>query len=587
MIIDSLKFRGHGCFVSEWAGFDRIKPVNLIIGRNNSGKSQLLDLVSMMCSGIHQQFGLDFLCDGTLNEEDLRLIFPETREGNDLPGNHWRNNGVFLVGLSITWRREKGHLLSSFDILTDKEISIYGAGLNDFNLIEKNFQLFVRKRVEKIDDYLSRLDSPLRHKEYRHLLADRDITLEAPNTVLDLLSDGRGATNIIRKHLISTSPDVSRATVEQDLLSALNEIFGEDGHFDAIQTLEHDGGNGLAAGVWEIHLAEKKKGLIPLSKSGSGLKTVILVLLNLLVIPKIKGKPPSEFVFAFEELENNLHPALLRRLLRYIDRYIAENDSTVFLTTHSNVALDMFGSSEHAQIVLVSHDGSTARTTTIDTHFRRHEVLSELGARPSDILQANGIIWVEGPSDVVYLNRWIELASGGKFKEGRDYLCAFYGGALLARTQFADPEAADADLVNLFAANPNFVVICDSDKKSEDSDLKGRVQRIRDEISETPSGMIWITQGKEIENYLPGDVLKLALEKTDAIADPGTYERFFPAEKADNSSYAERVLGMTHIDKIDLAIRCRPHMSKALMESRLDWMEKMNAIVEKIGRWNS
>ncbi|MCC7248595.1 MAG: hypothetical protein IT473_08225, partial [Lysobacter sp.] len=100
-------------------------------------------------------------------------------------------------------------------------------------------------------------------------------------------------------------------------------------------------------------------------------------------------------------------------------------------------------------------------------------------------------------------------------------------------------------------------------------------------------GMIWVTQGKEIENYLPGAVLKRALEKTSDIADPGAYERFFPAQKADSSSYAEKALGMTHIDKIDLAIRCRPHMSKALMESRLDWMEKMNMIIEKIERWNS
>lgn len=587
MIIDSLKFRGHGCFVSEWAGFDRIKPVNLIIGRNNSGKSQLLDLVEMMCSGISQQRNCDFLCAATLDESALRSKFLEGHSGGDLPDNHWNRHGQYFTGWPFTWLLDRGNAISILSPNIEREFSRFGIGLESWRYSTDTNNSFIIKRIQRIQGVLFNANTCLHGREVRRLLADRDIICESPNPTLDLLSDGRGATNIIRKYLVSTSASVSRETVEDDLLDALNEIFGEDGRFDEIRTQEHDEGRTGPTGTWEIHLAEKKKGLIPLSKSGSGLKTVILVLLNLLVIPKIKGKPPSEFVFAFEELENNLHPALLRRLLRYIDRYIAQNESTVFLTTHSNVALDMFGSSEHAQIVLVSHDGTTAKTSTIDTHFRRHEVLSELGARPSDILQANGIIWVEGPSDVVYLNRWIELASGGKFKEGRDYLCAFYGGSLLARTQYVDPDAADSELVNLFAANPNFVVICDSDKKSEDSDLKGRVQRIRDEISETPSGMIWITQGKEIENYLPGAVLKLALEKTDAIADPGTYERFFPAEKADNSSYAERVLGMTHIDKIDLAIRCRPHMSKALMESRLDWIDRMNQIIERIERWNS
>lgn len=507
----------------------------------------------------------------------------ENYSGGDLSGNHWVSHGAKLVNQAVKWQKSRSFLA----LLVDREGGLSPDGLAMYGHNQKQLETYLKGRVARVESALSEIDSLLYGKEYRHLLADRDITLEAPSTVLDLLPDGRGATNIIRKHLISTSQDVSRATIEQDLLSALNEIFGEDGHFDEIRTLEHDGGNGVDAGSWEIHFAEKKKGLIPLSKSGSGLKTVILVLLNLLVIPKIKGKYPSEFVFAFEELENNLHPALLRRLLRYIDRYIAENESKVFLTTHSNVALDMFGASDNAQIVLVSHDGATARTSTIDTHFRRHEVLSELGVRPSDILQANGIIWVEGPSDVVYLNRWIELSSSGKFKEGRDYLCAFYGGALLARTQFTDPEVADSDLVNLFAANPNFVVICDSDRTSEDADLKARVQRIHDEVMSTPNGMIWVTQGKEIENYLPGSVLKQALEMNHEILDPGAYERIFPAQKADNSSYAEKVLGMTHIDKIDLAIRCRPHMSVDLMKSRLDWMEKMSAIIEKIERWNS
>jgi putative ATP-dependent endonuclease of the OLD family len=587
MGIDSLKFRGHGCFVSDWAGFDRIRPVNLIIGRNNSGKSQLLDLVSMMCTGFRDQIDCDFLCSGALDEDTLKAEFFEGNANGDLPENHWHDHGKRFVGWPVKWSIEKKHTITLIEPSEDKKFSTFGDGIIETYHNSENKFRFIKTRIRKIEASLSKIESPLHSKEYHRLLADRDIVVEPPNTQLTLSEDGRGATNIIRKHLVSTSLDVSTQTIERDLLDALNEIFGEDGHFDDIRTLEHDGGNALPAGFWEIHLKEENKGLIPLSKSGSGLKTVILVLLNLLVVPKIKNKHPSEFVYAFEELENNLHPALLRRLLRYVDRFITENEATVFLTTHSNVALDMFGFSEHAQIVHVSHDGSTARTSTIDTYFRRHEVLSELGARPSDILQANGIIWVEGPSDVIYLNKWIELASDGKLKEGRDYLCAFYGGALLARTQFAAPEAGDSDLVNLFSANPNFVVICDSDRTSETSDLKSRVQRIHDEVTAIPNGMIWITQGKEIENYLPGATLKEALEKSDMIKDPGAYERFFPAPKADGSSYAEGVLGMTHIDKIELAILCRPHMSKALMEPRLDWMEKMNTIVKKIERWNA
>ena len=33
------------------------------------------------------------------------------------------------------------------------------------------------------------------------------------------------------------------------------------------------------------------------------------------------------------------------------------------------------------------------------------------------------LIWVEGPSDRIYINRWIELFSEGKLEEGRDHQC--------------------------------------------------------------------------------------------------------------------------------------------------------------------
>ena len=74
---------------------------------------------------------------------------------------------------------------------------------------------------------------------------------------------------------------------------------------------------------------------------------MILVLLNMLVMPAIEKKDPSQYVFAFEELENNLHPSLLRRLLAYIRKEAVEK-SLVFLTTHSSVTIDFFAAESEA-----------------------------------------------------------------------------------------------------------------------------------------------------------------------------------------------------------------------------------------------
>ena len=77
---------------------------------------------------------------------------------------------------------------------------------------------------------------------------------------------------------------------------ALNSIFQSDGEFESIRIQQI---NGESGGMWEVFLQEKGQQRIPLSKMGSGLKTIILILLNLLVIPGLSKK--TRFVYAFEE----------------------------------------------------------------------------------------------------------------------------------------------------------------------------------------------------------------------------------------------------------------------------------------------
>ena len=177
-------------------------------------------------------------------------------------------------------------------------------------------------------------------RTFRRLLADRDIQPEGAELSVGLSSDGKGATNIIRRYITTCSPKFPRELIQEKLLTALNEIFGPDGDFTEIQVKLHDEQQPETAhlNAWEVFLGEKRKGLIPLSRSGSGLKTIILTLLNLLVIPEIESKQKSNYVFAFEELENNLHPALLRRLFQYLEKYAVSEKASVFLTTHSSIA---------------------------------------------------------------------------------------------------------------------------------------------------------------------------------------------------------------------------------------------------------
>ena len=515
MIVDSIYFKGHLCFKNEWSGFDTIKPINVIIGRNNSGKSHLLDLVEALCDGPLEKRGWQYRCRGVLDEASLRIRFPESTSGGRLGKNYWRDHGQRFVNVESTWE-------------TDINGNFLGAPIfpGSFQAGSPFGEESTRERLSVIEDTVRDKTHQLTGKSFRRLLADRDIATEPSAVSLSLGPDGGGASNIVRRFINTSNEQYPSEIVQRDLLEAVCTIFGRDGHFSEIQIKEHDENADGAANHWEIYLGEDKKGLIPLSRSGSGLKTVLLVLLNLLVVPKIEGKERSQFAFAFEELENNLHPALLRRLLRYLEEYAVKEGSDIFITTHSSTALDFFGASESAQIIHVTHDDEAARAVTVSAHFDRLGVIAELGARPSDLLQANGVIWVEGPSDRIYLDRWIQLCSGGALREGRDYQCAFYGGSILARTQFTAPEEAEPELANLLQVNPNVIVVCDGDRSSKGAVLKDRVKRIRAEIQKMDRAYIWVTRAKEVENYIPGSVLGEALGLA-SIPDPGQYESFF------------------------------------------------------------
>ena len=73
---------------------------------------------------------------------------------------------------------------------------------------------------------------------------------------------------------------------------------------------------------WEILLVNEN-GKIPISSSGSGLRTVLLVLIKLFLETRENGFPDFEelvrnSIFIFEELENNLHPAIQRNLFDFL-----------------------------------------------------------------------------------------------------------------------------------------------------------------------------------------------------------------------------------------------------------------------------
>ena len=393
---------------NDYADLDGLGNVNLIIGKNNSGKSSLLDIVEYVFNkNIILENGPEEVFVGqVLTEAAIRSSFSNGTSGGRIGGNHYAYGAKF-----------RGNNFS-YKLLRKVDTSYSSAPIkNDFDLsevIDGN-----RARPEFIRAF-SILYSTL-PQGIRKVAAERNIIPEEQNGCT-VLPNGTGATSIISTYLNDSKKD--EKLVEEKLLSVFNEILGEDAHFDAIKVQQVEQPD--KSYCWEIFLTEQGE-RYPLSKMGSGLKTILLVLINLLICTKEK---PAK-VFLFEELENNLHPALQRRLFHYIYNYAMEHDIIVFITSHSHVSINCYFGKESANIYHVEKADGGSTVKRIENYLDKAQLLDDLDVRASDLLQSNGIVWVEGPSDRVYIKKWLSLVEPA-LKENEHYQFAYYGGRLLS-----------------------------------------------------------------------------------------------------------------------------------------------------------
>ncbi|MGL6482855.1 ATP-dependent nuclease [Aeromonas caviae] len=514
MKIDSIKLSGWRSYDLDGVFLDGLKSINLIIGPNNSGKSNLSKYFNYLKSIYNNELpsGKRIIVTANLDESQTW---------------YWRRNkvecqitlskeNVFTKEDNVSYRTESHHIMLNCHHNLNTDTSILNIKVNNLFIFDDNDLICYDLESshptwqDPIDIALGFNDNKFYWDNFLNSLVFVDPIRHHSRNSINQQSyyfDGAKIIEELDKLRSDKATPSNWSNYKRQIKIWLSDILSES--VTNIEIIDKD------------LCIEFQSGLsFSLDKLGTGVSQIVMLLSHLWI-----NKESYLNVF-LEEPEANLHPEAVVRLVRIFETELVNH--RFFITTHSPSLIDCLNDNWSVYRTLKNANGASLISQN-DNIVKHYETLDSLGVKASQILQANTVIWVEGPSDRIYINKWIELFSHGTLKEGKDYSFLYFGGTNLA--SFTALDDSDNNLINILSTSRKAYLIADSDcssQSSRDNDafkayLISMLDRL-DSANKEKTGLhssikdyiqVWITDGREIENYISKELLFTVLISQD------------------------------------------------------------------------
>ncbi|MCH8881735.1 MAG: AAA family ATPase [Planctomycetes bacterium] len=507
MKIERLEIKDMWSFRKNGGLIKGLGASNLIIGKNNSGKSNILEAVQWF-----RKNAAWFETGGPIGiPYFLFHRYPELKPGKpsitlrvsltlheiqevlsdvNLPeyGDQWPSIIEGALARGITFHYAEEMLANQFNA---KSITVEGHGaIGALPVRMEN----MRENVQLIEKWQS--CTPNVRGKLCKLLTDRIDFIGGWRTLADKAREGKPAIEIVSDWFGAPADQPGMLLKFEKFQQFFLEIIGMR---DASVRFEKNSAKMII--IWRGRS-------LNIGSFGDGIQHLLLLAFEFL--------QREDNVFLIEELETHLHPTMQRRIWAFARK---NSRSQFIVTTHSNVLLD---AATTDQVFHVTYDGDKSEIAPAFSQPKLRDILDDIGARPSDILQSNVVIWVEGPTDRLFFDKCIQLVQQNADENemtvtrGFHYEIAFYGGSTGSYLTLCDEYEEDEqcekikNLINLMNLCRNVVFICDSDKESADGAITPWKERIGKECEKGDNKkrtIFWATEGREIENYIPDRVL--------------------------------------------------------------------------------